>query len=75
MIWYTEDMKHFKTTRYALNNRRFVVQLKSLRFCNFHMRAASRGLWIDFIPSRSSRLGMKRKRGIIKFKGGYTHNV
>ena len=81
MNWYTEDMKHFKTTRYALYNRRFVVHRKSLRIVNFHRRAANNGLWLDFVPTRTARLLMKKRHGVIStawsfsWRGGFTHNV
>ncbi len=69
MIWYTEDMKHFKTTRYELNNRRFVCARKASRHAEFFLRS---GLIWAFVPMGTGRRLMKKKRGISKGRGiGY----
>lgn len=68
MIWYTEDMKHFKTTRYALKNQKFITTRKAHRHADFFMKHLS--LW--FVPMETARRKMKRKRGISKGRGiGY----
>ena len=81
MTWYTEDMKHFKTTRYSLYNRKFVIHRKSIMIVNFYRRTANNGIWLDSVPTRTARLLMKKRHGVIKnawsfsWKGGFTHNV
>ena len=68
MIWYTEDMKHFKTTRYALNNCKFVTTRKAWRHAEFFYK----NLDLRFVPMRTASRIMKRKRGISKGRGiGY----
>ena len=65
MIWFTEDMKHFKTTRYALHNRKFVTTKKARRHADFFVRHLD--LW--YVPMGTARRKMKYKRGISKGRG------
>lgn len=79
MTWYTYDEKHYKTTRRVLGNLRFVTQRKSMRIVNFYKKAYDNGIFLRFVPTRTSRLNMKKKRGIISKvwlligMGGITH--